>query len=156
MAKIHITQAAVIDAPPKDVYAVLVDYRVAHPAILPKPYFKELTLEAGGHGAGTVFRLEMEVFGTKANYHMVVSEPAPGRLLVESDIETGAVSSFTVEPLDDGQRTLVTIASEFVKSPGLHGVLEQLVNPPITRRIYREELQLLAAYLQEGVRAIAE
>lgn len=148
MGQIFVEQSAVIPAPPEKVYAILSDYRVGHPAILPRPYFRELSVEEGGQGAGTVLRVQMEVMGVKQNYHMRVSEPEPGRILVEEDPEAGVKTTFTVAPLNGGLRSLVTIATASRTSPGLRGLIERLVNPPLTRRIYRQELQQLSDYVQ--------
>jgi hypothetical protein len=105
-------------------------------------------VEEGGQGAGTVFRLRMNVLGTKRDFHEVVTEPVPGRVLVETDQATGQSSTFTLEPFGDGQQTRVTIATDFPARPGLAGLLERWLNPPITRRIFQQELELLAQYVQ--------
>lgn len=149
MGQIFVEQSAMIPAPPEKVYAILADYRVGHPAILPRPTFRELAVEEGGQGAGTVLRVQMEVMGVKQSYHLRVSEPEPGRILVEEDPDVGLKTTFTVAPLKGGQRSLVTIATASRTSPGLRGLMERLVNPPVTRRIYRQELQQLSDYVQQ-------
>jgi uncharacterized protein YndB with AHSA1/START domain len=143
---IHFEVSKVIDASPETIYAVLSDYHVGHPAILPK-YFSGLTIEQGGQGAGTVIHVEMNVMGLKQAYHMVVSEPQPGRKLVETDAAQGTTTSFTVDPLN-GNQSRVTIATDSPASPGLRGQIEKIMNPMVARRIYREELQLLADYVK--------
>lgn len=148
MSRVRIQQSAVINASPEAVYSVLADYREGHPAILPKPYFTGIELHAGGYGAGTVLTVRMEVLGVEKVYQMVVSEPTPGRVLVETDAEAGVTTTFSVEPIDGGVRSRVTIATESTPASGMGGVLERLMNPPIARRIYRKELQNLAAYVQ--------
>ena len=105
-------------------------------------------MEEGGQGAGTVLRVQIQVMGVKQNYHMRVSEPEPGRILVEEDPEAGVKTTFTVAPLNGGLRSLVTIATASRTSPGLRGLIERLVNPPLTRRIYRQDLQQLSDYVQ--------
>ncbi|MCI0395068.1 MAG: SRPBCC family protein [Chloroflexi bacterium] len=147
MSQIHVEASAVINARPEKIYGILSDYRVGHPAILPKPYFTELTVEEGGQGAGTVMRVRMKVMGVEVAYHLVVSEPEPGRVLVETDEAAGVVTTFTVEPLNGGQQSRVTIATDMRASPGLRGFMEKLMNPPVTRRIYRQELENLAEYV---------
>jgi hypothetical protein len=57
MGLMRVQSSAVIPARPEAIYAVLADYREAHPAILPKPYFTELKVEEGGQGAGTVIHV---------------------------------------------------------------------------------------------------
>jgi hypothetical protein len=55
--------------------------------ILPKPYFTKLEVEQGGMGAGTIIRIHMRVFGAERILRQRVSEPDPGRILVEQDME---------------------------------------------------------------------
>jgi hypothetical protein len=147
MTPYYAEESAIIPARPEAVYAVLVDYRQAHPQILPAAFI-DLTVEQGGHGAGTVFTTTLRVMGREVTYHMVASEPEPGRVLVEADPAAGVVTTFTLTPVNGGQQTDLQIATEFAPKPGLMGLGERLLNPPVTRRIYREELGKLAAYLQ--------
>ena len=149
MAKwIHAEESHVIDARPEEIYAVVNDYRVGHPAILPKQYFTDLIVEEGGQGAGTVLRGSVKVFGQEFPFHQLVSEPEPGRVLVETDTETGQWTRWTFEPLDGGAQTRVTIASEFPPSPGIISVLERLTRPLVVRDIYRKELRQLDEYVR--------
>ena len=145
MPPIEITYKAVIPASPAAVYAILADFHEGHPAILPKES-TSLTLREGGNGAGTVYDLEMEVMGVASAYRMHVSEPEPGRVMVEAD-EGGAVrTTITVEPADGGRAAAVTLHSAFRASAGLKGFMERLFQPLIVRRIYRKELRRLADY----------
>jgi hypothetical protein len=148
MSKVIVNASDVIDARPEQIYAILSDYRVGHAAILPKPYFKEMIVEQGGQGEGTIIRLKMNVFGQEYTYHQIVTEPEPGRLLVETDMNTGQFSSFTLEPLNGGAQTRVTIHSEFPGKPGIAGWMEKLMQPPITRHIFKKELRNLAEYVR--------
>lgn len=148
MTRIYIEASAIIDARPEEVYPILADYHEGHPAILPKPYFVDLIVEEGGQGAGTVIRVLMKVLGVERTYRMEVSEPEPGRVLVETDRDAGVTTTFTVEPLDDGKQARVTIATDMTASPGLMGLIEKWLNPPISRLIYKKELQQLADYVR--------
>lgn len=143
----HVEVTQDIPAPAERIYAVIADYQTGHPAILPKPYFTSLTVEQGGYGAGTVVLVHMNVMGAKRSLRLETSEPQPGRELVETDPENGVVTRFLLAPLDENH-TRVTITSDVQTGPGFSGFLERLLTPPITRRIYRAELDLLAAYLQ--------
>jgi hypothetical protein len=149
MSQIHSEASAVIDAQPEKIYGVFSDYHVGHPAILPKPYFTGLIIEQGGQGAGTIVRVEMNVMGARRAYRLSVTEPEPGRLLMETDPDAGVVTTFTVDPINGGQQSRVTIATDAKASPGIQGFFEKLITPPISRRIYNKELELLAAYVKE-------
>jgi hypothetical protein len=70
-------------------------------------------------------------------------------VLVEADEAAGVVTTFTVDPLDGGKRSRVTITTETRASPGLRGLLERLVSPGVLRDIYRKELRQLEEYIKE-------
>jgi hypothetical protein len=132
MNTLHAEYAAVIEAQPDVIYEILTDYHQGHPAILPKQYFTHLTVEQGGKGAGTVVSGAVKVYGT---------------IYAESDPDTQQVTKFILEPLAEGH-TRVTIATDFLASPGFAGFMERLVKPAVTRRIYKAELEQLAAYVR--------
>ncbi|MBK8024306.1 MAG: SRPBCC family protein [Chloroflexi bacterium] len=154
MSTIQASTSAVIDARPEVIYAVLRDYRGGHAAILPKPYFADFKVTKGGLGEGTETFLTMKVYGRTLTYQQRITEPTPGRVIQETDIHTGQWSRFTLEPLDDGARTRVTITAEQPASPGLAGFFERLLTHGVQRMIFRKELDNLAAYVagKEGVR----
>ena len=136
--------SALIQAPPQDLYAIIADYHHGHVQILPKPPFVSLTVEQGGTGAGTVIRVQIRVLGQLQVYHSVVSEPEPGRVLMETN-DNGYVTTFTVEPRADGQHTYVTIATQMSGRAGIVGALERWFVPRLLRPVYVKELGQLAA-----------
>ena len=148
MKTLHAEESMIIDARAEELYAVVSDYRAGHPAILPKPYFQELTVEKGGVGAGTEIRTSVKVMGRVTPVHHLVSEPEPGRVLQENDLDKpGEFTRFFFEPLNGGAQTRVTIVTEFVPSPGLMGFMERLSKPSVARKMYRQELRNLAGYV---------
>ncbi len=149
MKHMLVKQSAIINAPLEQVYAVIADYEVGHQAILPKPYFQSMEVINGGYGEGTEIKIEMEVFGIKASYHQLVTEPIKGRQIVERDINTNLGTTFTFEPRNNGTQTEVTILAEIALSDGFQGTLERLFNPFIIRYIFKQELQNLDAYVTQ-------
>ncbi len=145
--RITVTVTDEVQAPAEKVYAILADYRQHHPRILPGAYFTSLTVEEGGVGAGTIFRAEMNVFGSKRALRMRVAEPEPGRALSETDLDTGLLTTFTVTPVDADHCT-VTIATQWQPPAGFSGWLEGLTMPGFMRRIYHAELRQLDEYAQ--------
>lgn len=148
MGELQIVVTSELSAPPSAVYALLSDYQKGHPAILPKA-FTQITVLQGGQGAGTVVRADMRTMGQNSTFHLTVTEPEPGRVLVEEDAEAGVHTTFTVEPLDGGTRSRVTIAS-IMRGP--RGPLAWLQGPMManyTRKLYREELAKLDAYVRQ-------
>jgi hypothetical protein len=151
MSLLHIELSAVIDASPAEVYAVLSDYRNSHPGILPKKYFSKLVVERGGRGEGTLIEVHMHVGGTKRVFHQIVSEPEPGRVLVETDLDAGVTTTFTVDRQDQDSQSRVTITIEGCISPGLQGFMEKFFQPSMIQSLYQEELELLANYVSHGL-----
>lgn len=141
-----VSLARVIPAPPARVYAILADYATHHPRILPKPEFESLVVEQGGVGAGTVVLVTMRVMGARSSSRLVVTEPEPGRVLREAEASGAFVTTFTVEPVEGGARSRVTLGTEWARKPGLRGLVERVVNPRVARRLYARELDLLEAY----------
>lgn len=134
--------SASVEAPANVVYGIIADYRHGHPHILPRKYFEWLEVEQGGRGAGTVIRFQMRLLGQTRVLRAVVSEPDPGRVLVETDTGgAGPVTTFTVEPTDSGSQ--VTIQTELSSAGGPVGFLERLVLRRILRHVFARELEQL-------------
>lgn len=132
----------VLKASAPTVYSILADYRDAHPRILP-PVFQNLVVERGGTGDGTVIRYEMRVWGKTQLVQADITEPEPGRVLIEKDRLTGAVTTFTVDP--EGSNARVTITTEWDR-PGLRGWIEGKIAPAMLQKIFAEELNNLERF----------
>lgn len=143
MTPIRVTADRTINASPEDVYRLIADYRDHHPKFLP-PAFADVRVEEGGVGAGTVVTFALTVGGKRRAYRQRVSEPEPGRVLTETDIATGAATSFTVTPEGSGSR--VEIATEFEGAGGITGFFERLLAPRLLKRMYVDELARLDDY----------
>jgi hypothetical protein len=90
----------------------------------------------------------MEVMGVKVDYHMDVTEPEPGRWLKETDRLTGVYTDFIFTPLSNGSQTTLTFTTYMPQKPGLGGLLEKWFAPSMMRRIYKQEMENITAYLQ--------
>lgn len=143
MSSIELSASADLDVPAAAAYAILADYRDGHPRVLPKPPFVGLTVESGGVGAGTVFWCEMRVAGRTRGFRATVSEPEPGRVLVETDRESGLVTTFTVDSLGSGRRSRVTIATRAPWPGGIVGAVGRWVMRRFLIGTYHRELRLL-------------
>ncbi len=148
MAINRVSASAVIPAPAEKVYGIIADYHNGHPHILPKPYFTSLKVVEGGIGAGTVVAFSMRLMGRTQHFRATVSEPEPGRVLVETN-DTGAVTSFTVDPQPGGQ-CRVTIATETAVRDGIGGKIEGWLANRLLQPIYVKELAQLAAFAEES------
>ncbi len=151
MPVVQVSSSARIEAPARIVYDLIADYRNGHPRILPARYYPPpLEVERGGVGAGTIIRFRMRVLGSVRLMRSEVSEPEPGRVLVETDLQNGARTIFTVTEEPAG-----TCRVEFVtqwEPRGLRGWIERMTGPPLLRKIYAAELEQLAAVAQSEVR----
>jgi hypothetical protein len=151
MGQIKVKAAAVLDARPEDVYAAIADYRHGHPNIVPKENIYDLQVEQGGYGAGTIIRFKVKVLGVEQSMYQRVSEPEPGRVLVEQDIDSvqNAITTFMVDPIENDQRSHVEISTVMNTSPGFKGFVERIIAPIVNPQIYRKELKLLEAFAQK-------
>lgn len=142
--------STVVKASAHQVYAIIADYHQGHPHMLPKQFTK-LTVAQGGVGAGTQVRFEMNVMGQTHRFHGVITEPEPGRVLVESntsDTMPPSVTTFTVEPLAGDAHCQVTIQTQSQSRNGLAGVIERFLSKRFLQRVYAQELALLATYAE--------
>lgn len=139
---LRVEARASVGAAAPDVYRMIADYRTGHPRIIPPRYIRNLEVEKGGYGAGTLIRYDLLAFGTTYHARARVTEPEPGRVLVETDFEKGAVTTFTVEPLGASEAR-VTISTEMPMRSGFVGWLERAMTGSFLRRVYASELAQL-------------
>jgi uncharacterized protein YndB with AHSA1/START domain len=140
MSRLHVSAERTVPAPAEAVYALLADYRIGHPSILP-PSFSDLTVLRGGTGAGTKIRFSLKFAGRNQEIEARVEEPEPGRVLTEAYPDKSAVTSFTVDPA--GNQSRVRIETSWEPSRGLAGLIERIVVPRLFRKLYGEELDLI-------------
>ena len=150
MPTLRIKASAVIPAPAPTLYDLIADYRQGHPSILPPQYFENLVVDEGGRGAGTKIHFTMRSFGTRTVLRADITEPEPGRVLVETYPETGNVTRFIVDPIED-RKTRVTFETEYL-ARGLRGWIEALLVPRFLAKVYAAELNLLARRAVEASR----
>jgi hypothetical protein len=142
--KYVVSASAVVPARRERVYSLIANYNDGHPRILPKQ-FSNLTVEQGGVGAGTVVRFQMSVLGKKETLRAAITEPEPGRVLVETYLDgKDTVTTFTVNPGTAPADSHVTISTELPVRSGFLGMLEKKFSALLLRPIYTKELQNLA------------
>jgi hypothetical protein len=146
MAKIVVSAERVVDAPADAVYRYVADMREHHPHFLP-PAFSDFQVESGGTGAGTITRFKVTAGGRTRDYRMKVDEPAPGRVLTESDTASSMVTTTTVTPQDGV--SLVQISTSWNGAGGIGGFFERMFAPKAMRAIYTDELERLNAYARD-------
>lgn len=142
MAKVEASAERTIDAPAGQVYGYLADMH-QHQRFLP-PAFSDFKVEEGGVGAGTVTSFAVTAGGRTRNYRMRITEPEPGRMLVESDANSSLVNTFNVEP--QGDKSLVRISTSWDGAGGIGGFFERTFAPKALHRMFLDELERLNAY----------
>jgi len=147
MAANEIRASAIVQAPAAHVYNIIADYRDGHPRIVPPKYFTWMRVDSGGIGAGTTISFGMRVLGQSRTLHATISEPDPGRVLIETYPEDGFATTFFVEP-EGAAASRVTIATVLNQRPGLAAALERFVSRRMLPAIYRQELQRLAEHAE--------
>lgn len=144
MSKNSFSASDLIDAPARVVYQIIADYEKGHTQIIPKPPFVSLNVLEGGVGAGTVINVTMRVMGQTQSFNADITEPEPGRVLVEAN-DNGYVTTFTVEPRAEGAQAFVTISTEINGRSGLFSKIEQWLVKRMLLPVYEKELALLTA-----------
>jgi hypothetical protein len=147
---IRVTASTEIAAPASVPYGIISDYTQGHPSILPPEFFADLAVEAGGRGAGTRIRFTMISYGRRVVSRAEVTEPEPGRVLVETDQTTGITTRFIVDPVS-ADTCRVTFETDY-PARGFRGLFERLLVPPYLKKVYAAELELLSQRAVETAR----
>jgi polyketide cyclase/dehydrase/lipid transport protein len=138
-----------VRAPAERVYELIANYRTGHQRIIPPKYFQNLRVEHGGRGAGTVITYDLKLLGKVRHARARVTEPDPGRVLVETVDEQNIVTTFKVDPVG-ASASEVTISTAFPPRRGLAGALERVFVRALLAPVYREELALLDSVASAG------
>lgn len=148
MGTIRVEAEGTVAAPADAVYGYLAGYRAHRPQFLPDA-FSDWTVEEGGTGAGTVAGYTVTAGGRSRPYRVAVSEPQPGRVLMESDTGSSLVTTYTVEPATPGS-SRVQVVTTWQGASGVGGFFEKRFAPMALRRIYAEALVKLDLYARQG------
>jgi uncharacterized protein YndB with AHSA1/START domain len=142
MATVTAAAEHTIDAPADVVYGYLADMH-QHPRFLPQAFSHYQVVE-GGVGAGTVTQFKVTAGGRTREYRTRITEPEPGKTLVETDTRSSLVTTFSVLPQDG--KSLVRISSSWDGAGGIGGFFERTFAPRMLRKIFLDELDRLNAY----------
>lgn len=143
MAHIYVKSEKVVNANPADVYTAISDYKEKRPELL-TPNFVDYKVEKGGRGDGTVVSYRLHAARRERPYHVQVKEPVKGQVLTENDTNSSLVTTWSVMPLEDGQRSLVRVATEWEGGQGIRGFFERVFAPLGVRGIYNRMLDRLS------------
>ena len=88
----------------------------------------------------------MTLLGRTSTCHSLITEPEPGRVMVETETISKTVTTFTVDPGAVSGRSRVTIACAFQGRYGIFGVIERWVVTRLMTPVLAEEIRLLEEY----------
>jgi hypothetical protein len=86
----------------------------------------------------------MKVMGKEYISRARVTEPEPGRVLVETDVDGLLATTFTADPIDAGRCRMTFSTRGRTRANGLMGVMEKWFTLRFLPRVYADELALLA------------
>ena len=142
MAKLFTAADAHIEASADVVLAILRDFDGHHRRILP-PAFSDFEVVHDRLGDGTMTQFKLTLGGRTTDGRTLARETDPG-VIREQVLGRDMVTEFRVEPEDAGSR--VSIATRGRRASGFGGLLERFFAPGMLRKVYVQELELLAAY----------
>jgi hypothetical protein len=134
-----------VDAPMERVWALLRHYRVARPRLLSEP-FSDYRVQERGDGAGTVIAYRLRVGRHQREHVIAVQEPVPGRVLRDRDRASALVSTWTLTPGGEGERTVVRLAVA-PRDPRISGWLARARARRALRRLCDQPLEHVDAEL---------
>jgi hypothetical protein len=144
-----VTAEGAVDAPPDVVYRYLSDMQNHHPHFLP-PAFSDFQVVAGGIGEGTVVTFQFAAGGRRRDFRQTLTEPEPGRRMVETDANSSSVTTFVVDPVDGGKSSKVTISTRWDGAQGIGGFFERMFAPRVMRGIYTDQIRRLDEYARSN------
>jgi uncharacterized membrane protein len=153
MSKVHAESTRIIPASPQEVYSALIDYQEKRPSIL-TPNFLDYSVEQGGTGDGTLIRYRLQAGGRERAYRMRVAESIKGQTLTEKDTNSSLTTTWTVLPLDEGQKSLVYLETEWEGGSGVGGFFEKTFAPLGLQSIYNAMLTQLAELVRPNSTAL--
>ena len=142
MAKLSTAADAHIDASADIVLGILRDFDGHHRRILPRA-FSDFEVVHGGQGDGTMTRFRFTLGGRTSMTRTLATETVPG-VIREQVLDRDMVTEFRVVPEDAGSR--LSISTVWTPLGGINGLLERVFAPSMLRKVYLEELALIADY----------
>ena len=147
MSHIFVRSERIIDASPAEVFQTLADYETKRPRILP-PNYLDYTVKEGGKGNGTITHYRLHAAGRERPYEMHVEETVKGQVLTERDKDSSLVTRWCVLPIAGGQKSKVSVESDWEGSSGIGGFFERTFAPLGLSRLYKDILIALALMVQ--------
>lgn len=155
MSHIHVRAERTINAKTEIVYETLTDYRWKRPQILTSN-FLDYTVGKGGQGAGTEIHYRLRAARRERPYTMQIEVPLKGLAITERDRNSSLLTTWTLMPIGNGERTKVRLDSEWEGGTGVGGFFERTFAPLGLKNIYGEILSNLAGLVQPPQTALEQ
>lgn len=164
MVPLTVSAMAMVNDSAERVREALADYQGVRPKLLTEN-FDDYQVRVGGHGAGTEVRWTLQVGEVRSwrgrrvrrgkrvpwDCLMAVDEPEEGQL-VERDIRSALVTTWTVRAAGDG-RAAVRVLVSWEGPDGPRGLLRRPGQRLAVRTIYEDVLTRLHEYFEPDPRA---
>jgi hypothetical protein len=138
MSPVVATAEHTVHAPSERVIAALADYVGVRPRLLPEQ-FSDYRVESGGQGAGTRVHWRFAATSKRVRDQLMIVTAPDATSLVESDANSSMVTTWTVQPVDDGGTT-VRVRTTWNGAGGIGGFFERTFAPKGLQRVYGEIL----------------
>lgn len=154
-ATLHVEASAQVSAPAAAVYRMIADYRAGHPRMLPPKFFRNFRVIHGGYGEGTMIEFDVIAFGQTVHLRATVSEPEPGSVLAETNLNDGSVTWFTVAPSGPSSARVTIATDRRLQRTGVLGWIESAMTRSYLHRLYAQQLAQLDEQVQLELREAA-
>lgn len=141
MTIIQVTAERVVHAPPKKVFALLYDYELTRASLYPKA-FADFRVLDHGQGGRTHFGYTLPLAGSQRHVEAEVTVTKRKREIVETDLQRGTTTTFTIVP--DGPDCRVQIEVNWETQVGLAGAIERRIAPRQLRALCEDLLNSIA------------
>ena len=148
MAQVTARAQRTIGAPAEQVHAAVADYREVRPRILTENY-RDYRLDAGGIGAGSRVHWVLQATRKRSRDQLVEVSAPSAEQLVERDMNSSMVTTWTVSPIG-ADRSTVEIQTSWQGATGIGGFFERTFAPTGLRRIYDGVLSNLDRIVTEA------
>lgn len=139
--------SATINANSTKVFEALSDPKL-HADFQAAPFY-DFVVEKDIKGEGAIVDYKIDFASGTINFRMLVTTPEIDRKIVWTDQnKTGLITTFDLEP--DGEKTKLTITSEWVGQEGVVGTLEKVISPIRMRGVYKKELGRINEYVSQN------
>ncbi|KJX74673.1 SRPBCC family protein [Mycobacterium lepromatosis] len=144
MGPVSAVSTILINVEPAAILAAVADYQKMRPKIL-SPQYDEYQVLQGGQGPGTVVKWKLQVTRSRVR-DVQVNVDVAGHTVIEKDVNSSMVTSWTVAPAGPGSS--VAMKTAWNGAGGVKGFFEKTFAPLGLKKIQAEVLANLKNELE--------